>query len=130
VRSGAELRRELIAQAARDLIARGVRARVFLPFAKASARVPHEDRLTGSPAAQVPAIDIVGTAGAADALDAGILFGLQEPISNCPEFVEPSPRIERECTQRLIHVIKRARSYQRAGDSRLIDCPRKRQHGQ
>ncbi|MBI5690411.1 MAG: carbohydrate kinase family protein [Verrucomicrobia bacterium] len=75
---GPELRRDLVAEAARALVARGVRAWALVHFPEGVCACSAAGELLWQPAVRVPASEIVGTAGAGDALAAGVLLGWHE----------------------------------------------------
>lgn len=75
---GATLQRGVVERAARDLISRGVREWAFVHFPEGVCACSVQGELHWQPAVRMPAGEIVGTAGAGDALAAGILYGLHE----------------------------------------------------
>lgn len=84
---GATLQRAAVERAARDLIARGVRDWALIHFPEGVCAASSRGELIWQPAVRMPASEIVGTAGAGDALAAGVLCGrLQDwPMPRCLE---------------------------------------------
>ena len=75
---GETIEREAVESAARKLIELGVRAWVIVHFPEAVYALSGDAKGHWQPSVQVPAETIKGTAGAGDALAAGILYGLHE----------------------------------------------------
>ncbi len=74
-----------VERAARDLIARGVRDWAVVHFPEGVCAASARGELVWQGAVRLPAELMVGTAGAGDALAAGVLYGLHEgwPMAQC-----------------------------------------------
>jgi hypothetical protein len=75
---GPTLDRTAVEQAARALIALGVRAWAVVHFPEGVCACSGAGEICWQPSVRVPVAEIAGTAGAGDALASGILFGLHE----------------------------------------------------
>ncbi len=75
---GPTLDRAAVEQAARALIALGVRAWAVVHFPEGVCACSGAGEICWQPSVRVPVAEIAGTAGAGDALASGILFGLHE----------------------------------------------------
>jgi sugar/nucleoside kinase (ribokinase family) len=84
---GAELDRGAVERAARALLQRGVREWTLVHFPEGVCAASAHGELCWHGAVKLPAPEIVGTAGAGDALAAGVLYGLHEgwPMPQCLE---------------------------------------------
>jgi sugar/nucleoside kinase (ribokinase family) len=84
---GPGLDRGAVLAAGRQLLALGVREWVLIHFPEGVAACSARGECHWQPAVRMPAAEIVGTAGAGDALAAGILLGLHEdwPLPRCLE---------------------------------------------
>jgi sugar/nucleoside kinase (ribokinase family) len=84
---GAELSRPGVERAARALLQHGVREWALIHFPEGVCAASTTGELCWQGAVQLPAPEIVGTAGAGDALAAGVLYGLHEgwPMARCLE---------------------------------------------
>jgi sugar/nucleoside kinase (ribokinase family) len=84
---GASLDRDAVLAAARQLLALGVREWALIHFPEGVAACSAQGECHWQPAVRMPPAEIVGTAGAGDALAAGILLGLHEdwPLPRCLE---------------------------------------------
>jgi sugar/nucleoside kinase (ribokinase family) len=74
-----------VVEAARDLLKRGVQSWVVLHFPEAVCACGASGETIWQPSVRVPPGDIAGTAGAGDALAAGVLLGVHEgwPMAEC-----------------------------------------------
>jgi sugar/nucleoside kinase (ribokinase family) len=75
---GPTLSRNAVEQAARALLALGVRRHVILHFPEGACAASADGSIVWQAAVRVPAALIAGAAGAGDAFAAGCLFGLHE----------------------------------------------------
>ena len=75
---GPTLNRTAVEQAARALLALGVRRHVILHFPEGACAASSDGSIVWQPSVRVPAALIAGAAGAGDAFAAGCLFGLHE----------------------------------------------------
>ncbi len=84
---GPGLQRAAVEQSARDLVARGVREWALVHFPEGVCACSRQHGICWQAAVKLPAPEIVGTAGAGDALAAGVLYGLHEewPMPRCLE---------------------------------------------
>lgn len=85
LRSGSSISASSVGLAARRLIKRGVKSWVVIHFPEAVYACNAEGQGLWQPSLRVPPGDIVGAAGAGDALAAGVLLGLHEnwAMSEC-----------------------------------------------
>ena len=84
---GATLDRAAIARAARALIELGVREWALIHFPEGACAASAKGEVLWQASVRFPAAEMAGTAGAGDALAAGVLYGLHEawPMPRCLE---------------------------------------------